>query len=301
MLKPAIRSSVVLIYCVKKRPKRISTPENGEPAPPRILDTSQLTLRRQLALVQRRQDTAPKQPAVKTAFRRKKASVEERAEQAAEDAKRAREAKVPRRPGLASIYYTREDPHPSPLLVDGYNVIGRWKSLCELKTRQSSPVPKLQPGLTFEQARELFINEMVGYSIWRGVKVLLAFDSKGATDHNAPGQSNREMVGGIEVVYNHDADHFLIREGQLFRALGAPKVLVVSDDMEVRTSCFGQEIWPQAAFTLLRDMNKSEKEFRQQEKVLRLQKGHTNLLGEAVASQPDNVYKRLGLEQRGHW
>lgn len=34
------------------------------------------------------------------------------------------------------------------------------------------------------------------------------------------------------------------------------QVLVVSDDLEVRNSCFGEEIWPQSAFMLLRDMNK---------------------------------------------
>lgn len=38
---------------------------------------------------------------------------------------------------------------------------------------------------------------MVGYSIWRGIKVLLAFDSRGATDHNAPGQSNRCVLPGL--------------------------------------------------------------------------------------------------------
>ena len=64
------------------------------------------------------------------------------------------------------------------VLVDGYNVMGRWMEI-QTAQQQNDLVPRLTGG-SIGDIRELLINELVGYSKHRNLKILCAFDANTA-------------------------------------------------------------------------------------------------------------------------
>lgn len=148
---------------------------------------------------------------------------------------------------------------------------------------------------THGNMREQLLNELIGYSKHRGIKVLCAFDA--VWTHT----SAREMLDGIDVVYTEDADLFLGAEAKILRQMGCPRVIVVSDDSEIIQSNLGNEIWPHPCMPLLKDMLKSNKDAARQLKEHALVRTHYGRVGESVAQQQDSVYGRLGYRKTDTW
>ncbi|MTT32786.1 hypothetical protein GMB86_12290 [Terrilactibacillus sp. BCM23-1] len=83
------------------------------------------------------------------------------------------------------------------LLVDGYNVIGAWKEMQELRTND------------FAAARSQLIDRMAEYQAYTGWKVVIIFDA-----HLVPGQETITKQSRVEVIYtkeNETADERIER------------------------------------------------------------------------------------------
>lgn len=78
------------------------------------------------------------------------------------------------------------------LIVDGYNMIGAWKELRQLKDTN------------FEEARIRLIDLMAEYKVRMGMRVIIVFDA-----YHVPGIEQNYVYNGVEVIYtkkNETAD-----------------------------------------------------------------------------------------------
>jgi predicted RNA-binding protein with PIN domain len=83
------------------------------------------------------------------------------------------------------------------LIVDGYNIIGAWSSLVELKKEN------------LELARERLIDILKEYKAFTGREVIVVFDA-----HQTGSLGTSEKIGGVRVIYtnqNETADEMIER------------------------------------------------------------------------------------------
>lgn len=111
------------------------------------------------------------------------------------------------------------------LIVDGYNVIGAWTELKELKKKE------------FENARDLLIDKMAEYQAVTGWRVIIIFDA-----YLVSGKEMKTHKSKVEVIYtkkNEKADQKI--EG-LIRKLQNVKtrIHVATSDMAEQWAVFSQ-------------------------------------------------------------
>lgn len=84
-----------------------------------------------------------------------------------------------------------------------------------------------------EHARQTLLQELVGFSAIKGVKVVVVFDAvtSGLPDH-------KEMFQGIDVIFSatKTADTWIEKEVTLLRDDGCPKIWVATSDL-VQQQC----------------------------------------------------------------
>lgn len=73
------------------------------------------------------------------------------------------------------------------LLVDGYNIIGAWEELRQLKDKQ------------LEEARDLLIERMAEYKAYMGWRVIVVFDA-----YMVPGIENKWKRHDVEVLFTRE-------------------------------------------------------------------------------------------------
>ena len=73
------------------------------------------------------------------------------------------------------------------LLVDGYNVIGAWEELRQLKDRQ------------LEDSRDLLIERMAEYKAYTGWRVIVVFDA-----YMVPGIESKKKRHDVEVLFTRE-------------------------------------------------------------------------------------------------
>ncbi|MEO1621253.1 MAG: NYN domain-containing protein [Cyanobacteria bacterium J06632_3] len=91
------------------------------------------------------------------------------------------------------------------LLVDGYNIIGAWKNLSQLKEAQG-----------YDAAREQLINTLTGYSAYRDLETWVVFD---AYEQRTPA-SREKITQHLSVHYTgfgQTADSYIERACAKFR------------------------------------------------------------------------------------
>ena len=111
------------------------------------------------------------------------------------------------------------------LLVDGYNIIGDWPELRELKSRD------------LEGARDRLIEEMAEYQAFTGMKVMIIFDA-----HMVPGIGKKYQNHRVNVIYtkeNETADERIERIVKELKTIDM-QIYVATSDFVEQTVTFGR-------------------------------------------------------------
>lgn len=142
------------------------------------------------------------------------------------------------------------------LIVDGYNIIGAWPELKEMKDTD------------LEGARDLLIDKMAEYQAYTGYEVIIVFDAY--------------LVPGIQKVFNrHDVTVIFTSEGetadekieQLTVELKGvlTQIHVATSDYAEQKAIFGQGALRKSARELLNEVKRIEKGI--EEKIEEIDRG----------------------------
>ncbi|MFD2617359.1 NYN domain-containing protein [Terrilactibacillus laevilacticus] len=131
------------------------------------------------------------------------------------------------------------------LLVDGYNVIGAWKEMQELRTND------------FAAARSQLIDRMAEYQAYTGWKVVIIFDA-----HLVPGKETILKQSRVEVIYtkeNETADERIERVIKKLKNVKTQIHVATSDETEQWT-VFSQGALRKSSRELLIELKNIEKQ-----------------------------------------
>ncbi|GMI78140.1 hypothetical protein like AT2G02410 [Hibiscus trionum] len=225
--------AVILNMSSSPSPNKGKGPES---VPPRITSNVKQNLQflKLWKEYQKRKSSAPK-PA--TSYRRKKVEKEELPE----------DIELYRDP-TATLYYTNQglDDAVPVLLVDGYNVCGFWVKLKKYFMKGRLDV-----------ARQKLIDELITFSMLRGVKVVVVFDAmmSGLPTH-------KETFAGIDIVYSGEtcADAWIEKEVVALKEDGCPRVWVVTSDNCQQQAAHGAGAFVWSSKALVSEIKASQKE-----------------------------------------
>lgn len=125
------------------------------------------------------------------------------------------------------------------LIVDGYNIIGAWPELKELKNRD------------FAQARDRLIELMAEYQAFTGYRVIIVFDA-----YEVQGISRKYQNHKVEVIYtreNETADERIEKMASELNNIKTQIQVATSDHTE-QWVVFGQGALRKSARELLIEM-----------------------------------------------
>lgn len=130
------------------------------------------------------------------------------------------------------------------LLVDGYNIIGAWPELRQLKNRD------------FASARDRLIEKMAEYQAYTGFKVMVIFDAQFVR-----GLEKKTKNYKIEVIFTNENETADERIEKLARSLSniQTQIHVATSDFTEQWAIFGQGALRKSARELLSEMNSIEK------------------------------------------
>jgi predicted RNA-binding protein with PIN domain len=126
------------------------------------------------------------------------------------------------------------------LLVDGYNVIGAWPDLRQLKQTDLSA------------ARDLLIQKMAEYKAYSGYRVIIVFDA-----HLVKGIEKKQKNHKVEVVFTRENETADERIEKLAKELKNVKtqIHVATSDFTEQWVIFGQGALRKSARELLNEMS----------------------------------------------
>ncbi len=129
------------------------------------------------------------------------------------------------------------------LIVDGYNIIGAWPELRELKKTD------------FAGARDKLIEKMAEYKAFTGYRVIIVFDA-----HQVPGIETKTTNHNVEVIYTKENEIADERIEKMANELNNIKtqVHVATSDYTEQWVVFGQGALRKSARELLNEMNSIE-------------------------------------------
>ncbi|EHL76289.1 NYN domain-containing protein [Bacillus smithii] len=137
------------------------------------------------------------------------------------------------------------------LLVDGYNIIGAWPELQELKKKDLAA------------ARDRLIEKMAEYQGYSGFKVIVVFDA-----HYVKGIEKRYQNYQVEVVFtreNESADEWIEKKAIELTNI-RNQVYVATSDYTEQWAVFGQGALRISARELLIEMKEIEKKIKKKVK-----------------------------------
>jgi len=112
------------------------------------------------------------------------------------------------------------------LLVDGYNMIGSWPELVQLKKHEK-----------LEEAREALLHELSSYAKFQGIEIIVVFDAQ-----NVPGITATYKKYQLEVIFTEEgqtADSYIEKEAGL-RNNALTQVSVATSDLAEQWVIFSQ-------------------------------------------------------------
>ncbi|CAG9464493.1 unnamed protein product [Pedinophyceae sp. YPF-701] len=235
---------------LRKVPARAGGGDDDVPA--RITDTSQMSLKAQLRLVQRAKGftgSGNSRPAPRTSFRKKKKTEEERQEDLRQRKEQSRFISEATQ-SLRNLYGTSGDEVPPVLLVDGYNVLGAH-----------DPAVALRDAGDLQGGRQMIEAMLVEYSQSERVKIVLVWDAYRSENASTTVETTAQ---GLDVVFcRESADSYIVnRTGELL-ASGTPNVTVASSDKEIQDLAFGGGALRVSARELLQEMRRNASLARQ--------------------------------------
>ncbi|WP_209125303.1 NYN domain-containing protein [Alkalihalobacillus sp. BA299] len=130
------------------------------------------------------------------------------------------------------------------LLVDGYNIIGAWPELRELKDQD------------LNLARDRLIEKMAEYQAYTGIKVMLVFDA-----HMVPGVGKKYRNYRIQVIYTRENETADERIEKLVKELKnvVTRIYVATSDFTEQSVIFGSGALRKSARELLIELETAEK------------------------------------------
>ena len=155
------------------------------------------------------------------------------------------------------------------LIVDGYNIIGAWPELRELKKKDLSA------------ARDRLIEKMAEYQGYSGYRVIVVFDAYGVK-----GIEKRVKNHNVEVIFtrkNETADE-RIEKLAISLSNRRTQIHVATSDYTEQWAIFGQGALRKSARELLNEMNNVEDSIEKKVKNIQIEKPVTKLpLSEEMA------------------
>ncbi|MGM0126273.1 hypothetical protein IGI37_003702 [Enterococcus sp. AZ194] len=135
------------------------------------------------------------------------------------------------------------------LIVDGYNMIGAWPELVQLKKQD-----------LLEDAREALLNRLSNYAKYEGLKIIVVFDAQ-----LVPGIQQNYKKYQLSVVFTKEdetADSYIERiAGELNTRL--TQVTVATSDLAEQWVVFSQGALRTSANELYKSIKKTEKSIAQ--------------------------------------
>ncbi|HEM7592176.1 TPA: NYN domain-containing protein [Enterococcus faecium] len=138
------------------------------------------------------------------------------------------------------------------LIVDGYNMIGSWPELVQLKKQDK-----------MADAREALLHRLSNYAKYEGMEVIVVFDAQ-----LVPGIQQNYKKYQLDVVFTKEdetADSYIERiAGQLNDRL--TQVTVATSDLAEQWMIFSQGALRTSAYELYKTIKKTEKTIAQENK-----------------------------------
>lgn len=142
------------------------------------------------------------------------------------------------------------------MYVDGYNMIGAWPLLKELKKRDQ-----------IENARDLLLHELSNYSKYQGIEVIVVFDAQ-----FVPGIKQKYDQYTLEVIFTEEgqtADSYI--ESTVGKEnLLITNVIVATSDLAEQWMIFQKGASRKSANELYRDLQESKQRITQDTTAYRL-------------------------------
>ncbi|UGB31105.1 NYN domain-containing protein [Metabacillus sp. B2-18] len=164
------------------------------------------------------------------------------------------------------------------LLVDGYNIIGAWPELQNLKKNDLAG------------ARDLLIEKMAEYQAYTGYRVIIVFDA-----HMVKGIEKKQKNYRVEVIFTRENETADERIEKLAISLSNIKtqVHVATSDFTEQWAIFGQGALRKSARELLNEMTSIES--RIQHKVKKIEEKRPS----SKIAIPEDVLEKLEKWRRG--
>lgn len=143
------------------------------------------------------------------------------------------------------------------LIVDGYNVIGAWPELRELKNKDLSA------------ARDRLIEKMAEYQGYSGYRVIIVFDA-----HYVKGTEKKYKNYNVEVIFTRTNESADERIEKLAISLNNIKtqIHVATSDYTEQWAIFGQGALRKSSRELLTEMNNVENKIEKKVKTIQSKK-----------------------------
>lgn len=276
-------------------------PQAGPPSPPRISNTINIPVRRQIRYVQQARqassEVVARRPLTKP-YRRESKSPEEHRQQREAEAAIAAELskKESKNIALASLYRSYDslrgaaNPRKPPvLLVDGYNVLHAWERTIPYMANSD-----------LEQAREILIEELGIYSSTNGVRVVIAFDAM----HGRLGATTAEYLTamGVTVVFcgECEADSFIEDQVSVYLEKKHPRVIVATSDqahkavVDSKGTVDGRQLcWVVPASGLVKDIEATHRRLNDTIANLNNRPVMGGLLGSVVKTKNEEAFAAM--------
>lgn len=148
------------------------------------------------------------------------------------------------------------------LLVDGYNMIGAWPELNQLKNQEK-----------LADARDLLLFKLSNYAKYEGIDVIVVFDAQ-----LVPGVQQEYRKYQLTVIFtkmDETADSYIEREAsELMSRL--TQVTVATSDLAEQWLVFSKGALRKSANELARDIQLTSKKIEQETRAFRLANAHRN-------------------------
>ncbi|ATH94029.1 hypothetical protein ACH95_08675 [Bacillus glycinifermentans] len=143
------------------------------------------------------------------------------------------------------------------LLVDGYNMIGAWPQLKDLKAN------------SFEEARDLLIQKMAEYQAYTGFRVIVVFDA-----HLVKGIEKKKINHRVEVIFTRENETADERIEKLASDLNniQTQIHVATSDYTEQWAIFGQGALRKSARELLREVEAIERKIEKSVKKITMER-----------------------------
>lgn len=156
------------------------------------------------------------------------------------------------------------------LIIDGYNVIGAWPHLRNLRERN------------LEEARNLLVESIAEYQGFSGTRCIIVFDA-----YNVPGLGRQYKIRNVEVYYTKEKETADECVERLVKELSRRRrqIYVATSDLTEQNVAFGSGALRVPARELLLTIRENAKEV-------------TDTITEKPVSQRNTFDKFLSSEQR---